>query len=390
MDSVDLNILSTYLKKWSYHDNRISLAFSFFTELGYGRNSVDMRINSPQVMINEFLNNVFYKIKDTYSGKDEGTEISVKIVGEAEVKSKLLVFFTKILKEFNMNKRSRGRSRMISSRSMDLYYNDFEYEALDDSSKFYVHLNRGVNKINGDLWETAIEELEKSISISPDDPTVNRYMAHALAKSKQREEAIKYLEKYAKEDKSLESLNELAKGYTKIEQYDKAKKTYTKMKKMNPDDLLAKIGDAQVAYMQGKPFLNKLDKINTTNSEWLKDYLLEDWQYRIPGYKDDDDSKWNAATAARYLGYERPFDITKRAFNNEIPCYFNSEKGTIRFLKEELDNWVEIYNKFNLDNQHYEVHLERLSDKELEAMEKLKKSRKSRKPKTTKDKVVAS
>ena len=74
---------------------------------------------------------------------------------------------------------------------------------------------------------------------------------------------------------------------------------------------------------------------------------------------------WNAATASRYLGYERPFDLTKRAFNDELPCYFDSERGTIRFVKAELDKWVEIQNRYCLDGPKYEVYEDRLSKDEL-------------------------
>lgn len=384
METANLNILSTYLKKWSYNDNRISLAFSYFTDFGYGRNTVDMRINSLQIMVNDFLNNAVYKIKEVFSDPDREQDVQIKLVGEGEVKSKLQTFFSKIVKEFNMNKRSQGRSRMITNRSMDFYYNDFEYESLDDSTKFYVHLNRGVNKINGDLWETAIEELQKSLEFNPDHPIANRYMAHALSKNRKTDESIKYYEKYAQMDKSLESLNELAKAYAKNEQYDKAKKTYTKMKKMNPDDLLAKIGEAQLAYMQQKPYIPKLDKIFEIDPVWLKTYLKDVWEYKIPKYKSEDEIKWNAATASRYLGYERPFDLTKKAFNNEIPCYFNSEKGTIRFAREELENWVEINNKYNLDGQHYEVYPDRLSEEELNIVKKVSTTKKKTKSKSTK------
>ena len=72
-----------------------------------------------------------------------------------------------------------------------------------------------------------------------------------------------------------------------------------------------------------------------------------------------------AATASRYLGYDRPFDLTKRAFNDEIPCYFDSERGTIRFVKAELDQWVEIQNHFRIDNNYYQVYEDRLSAEEL-------------------------
>ncbi len=71
----------------------------------------------------------------------------------------------------------------------------------------------------------------------------------------------------------------------------------------------------------------------------MREYLKKSWEYKLPGYEEDETKMWNAATSARYLGYDRPFDLTKRAFNDEVPCYFDSERGTIRFVKAELDKF---------------------------------------------------
>ena len=220
METANLHLLSTYLKKWSYHDNRISISYSYFTELGYGRQFIDLRINSPQNMVNEFLNRAVYKVKDNYLNSDQvRDEFSVRLANETETQRKLNLFLSKILKEFNTNKRSRGRVRMISSRSMDFYYNDFEYEPLSDHEKFYVHLNRGVNKMNGDLWSAAAEDLRIALSFNPDDPQTNKYMADALIKKKNADEALPFLEKYAENAKSSESYNDLAHAYIKIEKF---------------------------------------------------------------------------------------------------------------------------------------------------------------------------
>ena len=381
MDICELNILSVYLKKWSYNDNRINLSFSFFTDAGYGRSAVDMRINNPQIMVNEFLNNVVYRTKEYFTNiEHEYAKSSIKIMSDSSVKGKMQGFFMKMVKEYNFNKKSRGRSRMISSRSMDFFYNDFEYESLDDASKFYVHLNRGVNKINGDLWGTAMEELKRALDFNPENAVANKYMAFALMKMGKLDDSLPYYEKYAKLDKSLVSLNDLAKAYTMAKKYDKAKKTFTEMKKVNPDDLLAKIGEAQIAYMQGKPYFKMLDKIFEKNDEWLRNYLKDMWEFKLPEFVNNEANKWNAATASRYLGYERPFDLTKRAFNNEIPCYFDSEKGTIRFVREELENWVELSNRYNINGQHHEIYKDRLTEKELSVGLRKQKP----KPKTTK------
>jgi tetratricopeptide (TPR) repeat protein len=367
MEALTLHLLSTYLKKWSYQENKISISYSFFSELGYERNMVDMRINSPQIMANEFLNNLIYKAKDIIYNTNE-TEKSplIKLYNEAEVQRKLSLFLSKILKEFNTNKRSRGRMRMISSRSMDFYYNDYEYEPAEDSVKFYIHLNRGVNKMNGDLWAAAIEELNQALEYNPEHPLANKYLAEAYLKSQQIEEALPYFKKYAEIEQSPESLNHLGHAFIKMGEYEEAIKIFDKIKTIEPDSLLAKIGQAQVAYLRGKPYAAQLDRIGKIDIEWLREYLKSEWVYKIPGYGEDESKMWNAAVAARYLGYERPFDLTKRAFNDELPCYFDSERGTIRFVKAELDNWILINNRFKLDGVEYEVYKDRLSEKELE------------------------
>lgn len=377
MKTGNLHLLSTYLKKWSYQENRISVSYSYFTALGYGRRVIDMRINSPQNMVNEFLNRAVRKVKENYTDQ-VNSGFSIKLVNETETHRKLNLFLTKILKEFNVNKRSRGRVRMISSRSMDFYYNDFEYEPLPDQAKFYVHLNRGVNKMNGDLWSAAIEDLKIALTFDEENVLANKYIAEALIKNHKVEEALPFFEKYVENENTLKSLNELAHAYIKIEKFKSAKQVLDRMKKLKSDDLQVKILESQIAYLQHKPYLDQLDKIKEIDEKWLIEYLKKSWEYNLPGYNKDDSKMWNAATASRYLGYDRPFDLTKRAFNDEIPCYFNSERGTIRFVKAELDQWVEIQNRYHVDGQNYQVYVDRLSKEELKTgeMERKKKNTK--------------
>jgi len=236
--------------------------------------------------------------------------------------------------------------------------------------------------MNGDLWAAAIDDLNQALAFNPDDPQVNKYLAEALVKSHRIEEAIPYYQKYAESENSLQGLNDLAHAYIKIEHFKEAESVFKRMKKLEPDDLLAKIGQAQIAYLEGKDHLSHLDEVFKLDPEWLRTYLKKSWGYKLPGFGSDESKMWNAATASRYLGYDRPFDLTKRAFNDEIPCYFDSEKGTIRFVQAELDNWVEIQNRFRVDGQAYHVYPDRLNEKELE-IGKLKRSR-AKSKKTTK------
>ena len=379
-------------------DNRVTFNYSLCCELGYMRSFVEMRLSSPTNMVNEFLNHVFHTAKDKIyetnrndsSDNEEvttnGNGTNIILVNEPEVKRKLGFFFAKILKEFNMNRRSHGRSRIISTRSLDFYYNDFEFEPLPDDIKFYVHLNRGVNKMNGDLYPNAVDDLKNALTIKPDDPLANKNMAKALMKLGKYEKAVEHLEKSARSEHSDASLHQLAIAYVKLGALDKAETIYDEIEKEFPDSFYGLFGKAMIAYKKGKGFRQKLDKIYKANPEWLKDRLKSEWNFHIAEYVDNEKNMWNAATAARYLGFDRPFDLTRKAFNDEIPSYFDSERGTIRFVRAELDAWVELTNRYRLDVQTYETHKERLTEAEKEKGAK-KRGRKSKKVKIRDDEV---
>ncbi len=372
-------------------ENKVTFNYSFCCETGYERDHVDMRLSSPPNMVNEFLNNVFHKAKDTINSlpkeespekQNEQTAVSngtnIILVNESEVKRKLSVYFSKILKEFNINKRSRGRSRIITTRSLDFYYNDFEFEPLSDEIKFYVHLNRGINKMNGDLYNNAVDDLKNALAIKPNDPFANKNMAKSLMKLGKFDDAVQYLEVYARSEHSDSGLHQLAFAYMRLGDLDKAEEIYDEIEKEFPDSFYALFGKALIAYKKGKGFRQKLDRIFKQDPAWLQEHLRSEWNFHLLGYADEEKNMWNAATAARYLGFDRPFDLTRKAFNDEIPSYFDSEKGTIRFIKAELDAWVKLTNRYKLDFQTYETHEERLTDQEKQKGAK-KRGRKSKK-----------
>ena len=371
MEFNHLYLLSTYLKKWSFGDSRISLNYSFCMNGTYVRNYVDMRMSAPLNMVNEFMNHCFYRAKEQVSGETGDTEgmqqagQNIVLVNESEIKLKLSAFITKIQKEFNTNKRSNGRQRMISTRSLDFFYNDFEFEPLDDEIKFFVHLNRGANKMNGDLWSNAVDDLTNALAIKKDDIVANKYMATSLKKLGRFGEALNYLKVYAETENSTESLEDLAEAYLSLYNFKAADKAFAKLEKNEPGSLPAMFGRAMIAYKQGKGYKTLLDKIYKLDPDWLVEKIKKDWDYKLPEYIGNESNRWNAAAAARYLGFERPFDLTRKAFNGEMPSYFDADKGTIRFIKAELDAWTEIMNRYKIDEVNYHTYPDRLTKDEV-------------------------
>ena len=373
MEDNGLYILSAYLKKWSYGENKLTVNYTFCMGDSYHRKHKELRIAKSPGMVAELLGQLTKDAGQVNDIIDSSQPVEIK--NEPEVKKKLNNFFAKIIKEFKQNKKSHGKSRMISSRSIDFFYNDQDYEQLSDDVKFYVHLNRGLNKVSGDLWANAITDFKLAAKFKPDDITTNKHLAMAYNKLGQFSEAVKPLKIYADSENSAESLNALAVAYINLEEYKKADAIYEQITENFDHDLLALFGRAQIAYKRGNNYQKYLDEIFDDSSEWLVNKLKTEWEYSLNN--EEMHTVWNAATAARYMGFERPFDLTKKAFNQEIPSYFDADKGTIRFVKEELDCWIELHNRYNLDGLQYKIYEDRLSAEEKSSLRKKKKTEKS-------------
>jgi tetratricopeptide (TPR) repeat protein len=369
MGLLNLYLLSCYLKKWTYRENKVTINVSFVIDDHYLRTEVKMRVGSPLTMVNEIMSSVFQYAKECLlenNNELESQQIgAIQLIHDSENKQKLSVFLGKLLKDYHLNKKSNGHSRMISNRSLDFYYHDFEFEPLEDNVKFYIYLNRGVNKIQGELWESAYDELNLAMKKNPEHVLIQKYMTLILSKMNRLKEARSFAEKYAEIKKTPESLHKLATLYIRIGENEKAEQTFSKMDEMFGESKLSLLGKAQLAYKLGKGYKQILDKVHKLNPQWLEKMLKTKWEFSLLEFCDHEECMWNAAVASKYLGIDRPFDLTQMAFNAQVPSYFDAERGTIRFVKNELDHWAEIMDRYKVDGQNYQTYPENISEKNL-------------------------
>jgi hypothetical protein len=119
---------------------------------------------------------------------------------------------------------------------------------------------------------------------------------------------------------------------------------------------------AQIKFALKKAdYLKLLDKLNQQDSEWLKRWLVDEFNFRI---YIPEKTFITPAQAAKFLGFKKVFELTERAFKNEIPSHFNPAKARMSFYKEELENWAEVMNRFNCLDKEIKLYPEHLvSDK---------------------------
>jgi len=366
----ELYLLSIYLKKWSYGEKKITFNYSFTVAGQYERFFSEMRVTPPSNMGTELLSSVYYRAKDRLINQkdmDIAPEESVQInlVNEAEIKRKMGVYITKILKEFNNNRKSQGKSRMITSRSLDFFYNDFEFEPLSDEIKFFIHLNRGVNKLSGELWEPAIEDLKQALKYRSDDIRVHQYLSQAYKNLGNFERAHEHSEYILTNDPNANNRINLARSYISMNVFSKAEEVLNQLPDEEKSTREALLVKAQLAYKKGQNYQEFLDILLKDDADWLSEQINKNWDFKLAADGIDDITLWNAATSARYLGIERPFELTRRAFNEHIPCYFDSEAGIIRFSRWEIDAWIEIMVRYSQEGMHYKTYPDKLRPEEV-------------------------
>lgn len=360
----DVYLLSCYLKKWSYVENKMTVNYSICWDGHYQRRHKEFRLGNAVALAGELLGQVMKDARYILSRNEPDVYWHINIFNYNDVKPKTISFFSKIVKEFKNNKRSNGKSRMIMARSLDFFYNDVDYNQLPDDIKFYVHLNRGMNKVNGELWSNAIMDFNIAKRMNPDHVLLNKYMGLAYSKLGEFEKALEPMELYAQSHPGVPSLTALAQAYIHLGEFEKADQIFQEIADNYDEKELALFGRAHLAYKQGKDYLPFLEELFEHDPEWLQEKLKNDWEYKLLPASNRTVTEWNASTAARYMGFDRPFDLTRKAFSHEIPCYFDHDKGTVRFVKEELDCWITLRNRFNLDGLTYEVYEDKLLPEE--------------------------
>ncbi|UCF65088.1 MAG: tetratricopeptide repeat protein [bacterium] len=339
MAKAQVDLISLEIRKWLLEAERLHFRAFFVIGDKEFTSIVDLSLTQVPDMVEEFVN----KFRQEARGKNVD---EVVISNEGLLRPKLNVYFKKILSELNNNKRRKGQSRQILSNYFDVYVENQDLSFLDPTIQFYVLLNWARRYYEKEDFSRAIDPLKKLLKIKKDYGIVYKWLARSLKKMRKYDEAMRYYEMYAKVEKTVEARLELAKSYRKGKLYDKSAKIYSEILKKNPAEKDAKIGLAQIKYARMESdYLPLLDELNQEDPEWLRKWLLDEFNFRIYATSK---TALTPIQAAKFLGFEKAFDITQKAFKNELPSHFNPSKARMHFFKEELENWAEIMNRFNL------------------------------------------
>ncbi|RMH82954.1 MAG: hypothetical protein D6681_17085 [Calditrichaeota bacterium] len=365
---IEISLIALEVKKWDLETQKITFLSYYVLKDTEKSTTFDVSILQPPEMVEEFLGKMRYecaKMLNEDIGEEE--EIEVEFDNETFLRQKLYNYFKRITSELNNPRRKKGQSRMIFTTHMDVYNENQDISFLPRKLQFYVVLNWARKYYEKEDYKRAVEPLRKLIQVDPNYGLGYKWLARSLKKIRKYDEAMRYYERYAEVDGSLDSLLDLAKSYRKGKLFEKSEEVYQRILKEYPNDKEARIGMAQIRYaLKNEEYLKILDELYEEDPEWLREWLRDEFNFRI--YVPEK-TPLSPIQAAKFLGYDKIFDLTQRAFRNEIPSHFNPGKARLTFYKEELENWANAMNRYKCYPEEVKLYPERLNLEEGVAQE---------------------
>jgi tetratricopeptide (TPR) repeat protein len=360
-----IDFIALDIKRWNVDRRKLKI-LGFFTN---GDEEIEFSLEVSARQPSEVTEQVLKKCMGNYSDflhkkKIDDTPV-VKVTNEKSLRQKLNSHFKKFINELNGAKQKKTQPRLFDFTGFDFYKEKQDIGHLSKNLQFFVILNWARRHYEAEDFKKAIDPLRKAIKINPTYGITYKWLARSLKKIRRYEEAMRYYEKYREVDDSLDAWLELAKSYRKGKEFDKSEVLYKQILEKHPQEREAIIGLAQIKYARNEPdFILLLDKLFEAHPNWLKQWLKEEFNFRIYTLEK---TYLTPVQAANFLGLEDALELTRKAFRNDIPSHFHPGKARLSFFKEELENWAMVMNRYKSTSVEIKTFPERVqnSDEEI-------------------------
>jgi tetratricopeptide (TPR) repeat protein len=361
MSAYEISLIALEVRKWDLETRKITFVGYYLLEEEEQDSTFDVSILQPPEMVEEFLGKLRFSAVQNLKEKHQDEKVQVEFDNETFLRQKIYNYFKRISMELTNPRRKKGQPKLILTTHMDVYNENQDVSFLPQRFQFYIILNwarKYYLRDDTEGYKKAIEPLRKLIRVAPDYGLGYKMLARSLKKVRKYDEAMRMYERYAEVDDSLDAWLDLAKSYRKGKLFDKSEEIYQNVLSNHPDDKVALIGLAQIYYATNQDkYIGILDNLHQKDSEWLREWLVDEFNFRI--YVPEK-TLFSPIQAAKFLGFQKIFELTQKAFKNEIPSHFNPTKARMSFYKEELENWAMVMNRFNCLKEPVNVYPDRI------------------------------
>lgn len=365
MNEITVYLLAIEVRKWDQDSKKINFTAFTAADNKEFRLLFTVSITNPADMVEELLGKIKKINKEKLNKEYESSSFDLSYSNEHYLRQKLYNYFKRVMNELTNPKKKKSQRGIFTVR-YDIYSEGQDISFLPVEVQFFVYVNWTRKYYEREQYIKVMDPLRKALELNPNFATGYKWMGRSLMKLRKIGEAQKYFEKYAEVAKSFESYLELAHCYRKSFNYELAEKLYTEILAKDENNIVALISLAQINYALNKPYKEILDNIYQQKEDFVKNWLLKEWDFR---FLSDKKTRLTAIDAAEFLGLPSVFELSQKAFKGEIPAHFNAAKARLIFYKEELDNWIQILSTYNCLPKWIKVNEKALKKKKLQLVE---------------------
>jgi len=356
--TTQINFIALDIKRWILEHKKINSIAYLLIDNEEKSLQFDFSILKPNEMLDNFMARLSTEISSKLLTTNGNSETQFEFENQTFLRQQLFNYFKKITAELRGGNSGNNENnyRGIRTTHFDVYNENDDIAILKKQTQFYVILNWCRNYYDREEYKKAIDPLRKLLKLNPRFGLGYKWLARSLKKIRKYDEAMSNYQKYTEVDGSVDAFLDLAKSYRKGKIFDKSEEIYLDILKSNPKNKEAQIGLAQIKFALKQPeYLKILDKLHQQDPKWLKKWLVDEFNFRI---YIPEKTFITPAQAAKFLGFNKVFQLTERAFRNELPSHFNPAKARMSFYKEELENWAEVMNRFQCLGKEIKLHPE--------------------------------
>ncbi len=363
MSKQEITLVALAVRKWELEVNKITFTSYFVLNDEEQNLTFDVSILQPPEMVEEYLGKLRFEAEQKLHESLDDREIEIVFDNETFLRQKTYNYFKRITSELNSTRRKKGQPKMIFTTHMDVYNENQDVSFLPARLQFFVVLNWARKYYEKEEYKKAIEPLRKLIKTNPDYGKGYQWLARSLKKIRKYDEAMRYYEKYAEVENTPEAWLDLAKSLRKGKLFEQSEQIYQRILKEDPENKEARIGTAQIRYAnKDEEYLKILDALYKEDPDWTREWLNEEFNFRI---YISDKTPLSPNQAANFLGFKKIFDLTQRAFKNDLPSHFNPSKARLSFYKEELEHWANVMNRYRCQSEEIKLYPERIDQADI-------------------------
>jgi tetratricopeptide (TPR) repeat protein len=340
-------LFSTDLVKWNADRMQVTYTGNMLYKDSVFTESFDVDLTNISKSIENFVFSMKKYVVENYEVNEE----QVDVRDSKMLTDSLKKLFTKTSKELSQSKNKSGKRGSITRYNL-FYLKESELAKLNDDEKFLAYIDIIDRKAQKEQFNQVASYISEALKLKPNNEKILFYQAKYLLSTNKTDEAAKYFESYLENNpNNVEILTELAGIYTGAKDFKKAENTFSRILKLEPKNMNALVAKAQIKYFRKQKYKSELNKIKELDSEWLKEYLKKNWDYKLSDTKED----LNPRQASELLGFSNPIEIARMVIKNEIPAFYHAKSARMMFSREELEAWIEILNEYELNEFNLEL-----------------------------------